>query len=290
MVGNSFSKSVLTYLPKMVKADARRISLRIRQAYIGGCTIERHLKEFDQAMLTPDYRPYVTNLPIPGAPHPRPGKWHANLPEMLKDDAWDIVTIQQGSVHSWLPETYGADAERLIGIIRELAPTAEIVVHETWSYRKDASMLEKWNITQRQMYRRLSAAYKKLASDHHFRLIPVGDAVELFRQAVKSPYIPLSQAERQKLTWPDLPPNAGDVVGKDFWQKNEETREMECHSDPIHLNPRGHYLQACVFYMFLFGRKAADVRFFPPDFDNAVCRHLAELAEKALRNYSNQSC
>ena len=68
MIGNSFSESVLVYLPQMVKADAKHPGLRIRQAYIGGCSIERHLQEYDQALANPSHRPYLTNMPLPGAP------------------------------------------------------------------------------------------------------------------------------------------------------------------------------------------------------------------------------
>ena len=286
MIGNSFSESVLAYLPQMVKADASRLKLRLRQAYIGGCSIERHLQEYDRALAEPRYRPYLTNLPLPGAPRHSKLKWEANVPEMLKEDAWDIVTIQQASHQSWRPETYGKDAERLISIIRELAPTAEIIVHKTWAYRKDSPLLAEWHLTQHQMFQRLSAAYDKLATDHKFRLIPVGEAVELFRQSVQFPYSALSATAKANLTWPDLPPHAGDIVGRDFWQKNPDTGKMELHTDFIHLNPRGRYLQACVWYMFLFGRKAADVRFIPEDFDDAFCRQMAEIAEKVVSRKS----
>ncbi|MBO4513130.1 MAG: DUF4886 domain-containing protein [Victivallales bacterium] len=282
MIGNSFSESVLAYLPQMVKADDKHPALRLRQAYIGGCSIERHLQEYDQALADPSYRPYLTNMPLPGAPRHSPKRWEANVPEMLKENAWDIVSIQQASRFSWRQETYGKDAERLISIIRELAPTAEIVVHETWAYRKDAPSLSEWNLTQHEMHKRLAVAYRELASSYGFRLIPVGDAIELSRKAVDIPYAPLPEAARKKLRWPDLPPNAGDLVGRDFWYKNPETGEMELRTDACHLNPRGSYLQACVWYMFLFGRKASDLRFFPKDFDDAFCKKMASIAEKAL--------
>ena len=65
MIGNSYSESVLKYLPRMVEADGT-VKLRLRQAYIGGCTMERHLKEYDKAKANPKHRPYTT-LPTTGA-------------------------------------------------------------------------------------------------------------------------------------------------------------------------------------------------------------------------------
>ena len=43
MVGNSFSLSVLTYLPKIAKASGKK--LKLGEAMIGSCTIWRHYGE-----------------------------------------------------------------------------------------------------------------------------------------------------------------------------------------------------------------------------------------------------
>lgn len=287
MIGNSFSESVLKYLPAIVKADGT-VSLRLRQAYIGGCTIERHLREFDAALADHEHRPYTTNLMLKDAPKAGPRRWKANLPEMLSDGKWDIVTIQEGSPHCWHPEAYGADAERLIGIVRRYQPQAEIVVHQTWAYRCDAPRLKEWGFDRKEMHRRLTVRYDELAKRHGFRTIPTGDAVEFLRQSTPMPYRPPSAEELANLRWPDLPRAAGDPVGRSFWKKNAQTGRMELGTDYIHLNARGCYLQACVWYMFLFDKQAADVKFMPRNFDGEACRTMIQCAEKAVQNRRRQ--
>ncbi len=61
MVGNSFSQSVLAYLPKLAEA-APDCKLKLGQAMIGGCTFEHHCKVFEQAEQDPACKPYWTNL------------------------------------------------------------------------------------------------------------------------------------------------------------------------------------------------------------------------------------
>lgn len=282
MIGNSFSQSVLTYLPKLVDSD-KTVALRLRQAYIGGCTIERHLREYDRAKKVPSHRPYTTNLELGNPSGPAKKKsCKANLQEMLSDGKYDIVTIQQGSGDSWKPETYQADADRLISIVREYQPQAEIVVHETWAYRCDAPRLIKWKIDQAEMHRLVSSSYKGLASRHGFRMIPVGDAVDIFRKQVEKPYKPLSSEERAALSYPKLPDFSGDVVGKSRWDKKKNGDGYELYTDYIHLNKNGAYLQACVWYMVLFGKKGADIKYVPDDMSQEQCRLLVKCAELAV--------
>ena len=283
MIGNSFSNSVLTYLPKLVAADDT-VSLRLRQAYIGGCTIERHLQEYDKSKKNPKHKPYTTNLLLGNPDGPAvEKKCKANLPEMLSDGKYDIVTIQQGSRDSWIPETYKADADRLISIIREYQPKTEIVVHETWAYRCDSPRLATWKIDQAEMHKRVSSSYKELASRYGFRLIPVGDAVDIFRKQVAKPFKPLSAEEKAALAYPNLPDFSGDVVGKSSWKKKKEGEGYQLSTDFIHLNRNGHYLQACVWYMVLFGKNGADIKYAPEEIKPELCRMLVKCAEMAVK-------
>lgn len=58
MVGNSFSQSVLTCLPNMVKADKEN-KLVLAQMYIGGCTLSRHIDELQKSEKDSGYKPYT---------------------------------------------------------------------------------------------------------------------------------------------------------------------------------------------------------------------------------------
>lgn len=131
MVGNSFSLSVLTYLPKIAEASGKK--LKLGEAMIGSCTIWRHYGEYGKTEKDPSHRPYWTNLKLPGRPD---GK--VSLQDLLTADRWDIVTIQQASHESWRGETFEG-APKLIALIRKHQPQAEIVIQQTWSYRSDDS-------------------------------------------------------------------------------------------------------------------------------------------------------
>jgi len=281
MVGNSFSQSVLTYLPSIVKADPEN-SLKLGQCMIGGCSMERHCMEFAKTEKDPNHRPYSTNLKFPGRKNDR-----ASLQELLTADKWDIVTIQQASHLSWRPESY-AYADKLIGIIRKLVPQAEIVVQQTWAYRLDDERItspeKRWKIGQRGMYDRLTANYMKLAKENHFRVIPTGYAVQLTREKSPVKFKLYDPAILDTLQPPALPDQKGDVVGAMWWGPDRKTGKTIIRKDTIHLNKEGEYLQACVWYMFLFGKKASDVKFVPKNFTGDA-EFLAKCAEEAVSEF-----
>ena len=280
MIGNSFSQSVLPFLPPIAEADPS-VKLILRNAYIGGCSIQRHLKEYDTSAQKPEHRPYTTNLPIKGVEGNK-----ASLQECLKADTYDIVSIQQASRESWKPETYGEDAKRLISIVREYQPKAEIVGHQTWAYRADSKAIlpgGAFQINQLEMHNRITECYQALQKEYGFRIVPVGNAVQIFRTKTDKPYTAADVPKKPvEYTYPNLPPVPNDVVGNAAWNKDKKTGEFKFRVDPNHLNRRGQYLQACVWYMFLFGKRAADVKYIPENFDEKDAKFLAKCAEEAV--------
>ncbi len=281
MIGNSFSQSVLRDLPNIVKASGKD-KLKLAQAMIGGCSMQRHCAEYRKSEVNPAHRPYWTNLKLDNRP-----KNKVSLQDLLTADQWDIVTIQQASHESWNPESFRF-AEELIGMIRRHQPKAEIVIQQTWSYRADDPRImlpkPKWGFDQNGMYERLTDNYRALAKKYGFRIIPTGFAVQIVRGKTVDKFEPCTPAELKSLNPPDLPKQAGDIVGKFYWMKHRDGK-LHIDRDTIHLNRRGEYLQGCVWYMFLFKRTAADVKFVPPSISNPDAQFLAECAEEALRNF-----
>ena len=141
-------------------------------------------------------------------------------------------------------------------------------------------------MTQQEMHDHITECYKALAKKHSLRIIPVGNAVQIFRAKTPNPY---TAADVPKVaptcTYPELPPPPNDVVGNTYWHKDKTTGEFKLYNDPNHLNTRGQYLQACVWYMFLFGKKAQDVKFIPPNFDKSDAAFLAKCAEEAIQSW-----
>ncbi len=282
MIGNSYSRSVLQELPAIAKADPS-VKLVIRGATIGGCTLQRHLNEFETSAAKPDHRPYTVNLPIPGRKDNK-----ASLQECLKDGQYDIVTIQQASPLSWDITTFD-DAARLIEIVRKFQPKAEIIGHMTWSYRADDPRIlpgGKFNLTQAQMQEKIIACYRELARRHRIRIIPVGIAVKLFRERVPQPFTAADVPKTPvKYEYPNLPPVRNDVVGGSRWIRHRTTKERVLKTDHIHFNARGEYLQGCVWYMFLFGKTAKDVKYVSPRITPEDARFLAQCAEVAVQTW-----
>ena len=245
MIGNSFSICVLKYMPSI--AAELGLPLDLASLYIGGCPLQRHAANI-AAGAYPDFLPYLVTWnyasladqsAAPFAPLLGGEKNdHGNIPPLLAADDWDVVTIQQASHESWSPDTFYPWANLVIDTIRKLAPQAEIVVQQTWSYcNADARICDPvtkgpgtWGFDQTGMYERLAANYAKLAQENGFAVIPTGKAVQLFRT-------------RRPVTEVDE-----DVVGN-FWTDESGV----AHADSIHLNRDGEYLQACVWTAKLFG-------------------------------------
>jgi len=257
MIGNSFSVCVLKQMPQIAADLGRKLDLC--SLYIGGCSLERHAKNLSSTNgaygVTWNYCGKTTADAVPFAVGE---KGRGDLRPMLAGDKWDVVTIQQASHFSWDCKTYQPHADLLVAAIRELAPQAEIVIQQTWSYCKDDKRIcnpadggpGTWGFDQTGMYDRLTASYGALAKAHGFRIIPSGLAVQKFRQA------------RNVTT------AKGDVVG--------------AGTDTFHFNYKGEYLQALVWAGMLFGKDVTKVAYAPKNIDADLATCLRDCAAKAV--------
>ena len=150
-----------------------------------------------------------------------------------------IVSVQQASHFSWRPETFEPFAASLIAKVRELAPQAEIVVHETWSYcdtePKGSQRMAGWGLDAKKMYEALHSAYSALAEKHRLRVIPTGTA------AIRFP-------DRARLF-------------KD-----------------THFNGNGNHLQALVWTAKLFGVDVTRCRYVPEGIDPELAETMRKVA------------
>ncbi len=254
MIGNSFSICVLRYMPQ-VAADLE-LPLDICSLCIGGCTLNRHHANIK----TPEKTPYRVNWSYVSCAHDsvpflsvlkkgKKGKnWFGNIPAMLTADKWDVVTIQQASHESWIPETYEPHGTELIELIGKLAPQAKIYVQQTWSYTPWNGRLEKWGFDQNQMFDKLEAAYAGFAARHKLDLIYTGKAVQRYRKE-----LPVVYTENS---------NADDVCGvNEFVVKNGK---WVMKGDNFHLNACGEFLQALVWTARLFDADVTKSSYVPP--------------------------
>ena len=283
MIGNSFSICVGNNLPQIVKAGKKH-HLILTSAHIGGCSLERHAINLVQAEKDPDFKPY--RIKVWDSDDLRTGKSRdGNVFELLKNNKYDVITIQQASHFSWNYATYQPHADTLIAYIRKLNPQAKILIQQTWAYRSDDARVlpgeNSWGFDQQGMHEKVRAAYHQLAKDKGFAVIPTGDAIAHWRKNHKPVYKPLSEKELAKFRSPDLPPMADDIVGRDLWSKQKDGT-LKLGADRIHLNFKGEYLQACVWYGFLFDEAPATIKYEHPKISSEECRILAASAKAAL--------
>ena len=270
MVGNSFSVCVLREMPQCA-ADAG-VVLDLASLFIGGCPLERHWKNVEQSK-DESFKPYSFSYNYASvknkedAPVARLGR-KTNIPQALKADKWDVVTIQQASPKSPFPETYEPFAKNLIATIREHAPQAEIVIQQTWSYTPYAGFLARNKMTPKTMYTAIEAAYAKLAERYGLRTIPTGCAVDMYRDRLPVKYgNVLTKAEIAAIAKPGLVDFHGDPVGSSKWSKGRKKQvdpgKVMLRIDASHLNREGHYLQACTWLAALFRYDVTKLKYAP---------------------------
>ena len=259
MIGNSFSLSVMRELPKIV--DAQDVyALDITSLYIGGCSLERHIKEYEAAKQNPEHRPYSLDRYITG--QGRLKRVKGNLIEALAAGKYDVVTIQQASPKSFSLEGWTPWGDRLVAIVREKQPQAKLLIHQTWSYRSNSPLLKKWGFTQEEMFDKVREVVADRAKHFDCGVIPMGEAVQLWRRrTAKVTPLEVPAETLAKYEYPKLPPSRtykGDLVG--CYRYN---RKKKLWCDLTHLNGDGNYMQGCVWFAYLFGADAEKITYKP---------------------------
>ena len=236
-IGNSFSQDATAYLYGM--ADAAGLEAKVVNLYIGGCPLSKHAfnalgRERDYEL---EYNGFLTRFKV-------------SIMDALKNDEWDVITVQQASHYSYDYSTYQPHLTTLRDFIRTYAPKPEIVVHQTWAYEDGSERLaSKGFASFAEMFAGVEDAYARAAAFLGARTIPTGDAV---RRAVEQGFIRM-------------------------------------HRDGFHLSyGAGRYTAACVWLETLFGADPRENPFDrtaePLDAATrarlAACAHEAVLAQK----------
>ncbi len=264
MIGNSFSVSLVRQMPQVAKSMGLKLDLA--SLYIGGCSLERHFANCEKGMADRGFKPYAMKRFVDGV---KVDERKVNIPEMLSAVKWDIVTIQQASHLSWDIKTFRPFADDLIkNYIRRLAPQAEVVVQETWSYTPWDARLAKWGFDQNEMYARLHRAYGEYARSQGLRVIPMGAAVQLWRARLPVVYTGNSFG--------------GDVCGSAKFEKGADGKWTP-KGDVFHLNKSGEYLQALVWTAKLFDADVTNCPYAPAWMEASAATKMKQVAMAAVR-------
>ena len=173
-IGNSFSQdAVEQYLHEL--AEAEGISTIIGNMYIGGCSLERHVKNARDNASAYAYRKIGTD-------GKKREKSKMSLETVLADEDWDYVSLQQASPFSGMYETYEASLPELIEYVKARLPKkTKLMLHQTWAYASTSkhSGFKNYNRDQLTMYQAIVDAVKKAAKANKVKIIiPSGTAIQ----------------------------------------------------------------------------------------------------------------
>ncbi len=232
-IGNSFSQDAHRYLHRLAKHNGT--NLKTVNLYISGCPLRTHylnmLEDKDNYLF--EFNGENTGLNV-------------SIKHLLKNDDWDIVTLQQASPLSGKQESYSPYIEELAQYVKKYCPHAKIFIHETWAYEDGSDILKNvYGYTAaREMLTDVQNAYALAAkSIHADGIIPCGTVMF---QAVSL------------------------GIGK-------------IHRDTYHASlGAGRYLLALTWYKALTGKDVSNDSF--ADFDEPVTPEEREIIIKAVNS------
>lgn len=273
-VGNSFADNALVFLPRIAESAGHK--LIFAKANLGGCTLERHWKHLSA---------YEANRDDPAGRPYSGGK--KSLYELLKQDQWERVTIQQQSLLSCDAETYLPFAEKLHEYIRAHAPTASVLIHQTWPYRVDDALYRTANpgkgpSSHRDMYEKTRAAYRQIAAQLKISIIPSGEA--MFKADIDPlwGYKPDTTFDFTRAMPKSVPIQKNSLHTGWVWKVDKKDNVEKLTMDGHHASIAGQYLIGCVWYETLFKTDATKVTFAPKEIDPPYATFLRQVAHDVV--------
>ena len=277
-IGNSYTQSLEPELQKVAKAAGVDLDLTIFA--IGGKSLSNHWVNCEAALKDPSKKQY----------HARGRK--TNLPEVLADGTWDVVTLQEQSAAGMYPESFNPWADRLVAFIRERQPKARLYFQLTWADPAFSPRLSdgrggpgSLKMTQDEMASALETTYTEQAKRLGLGLIPVGPALQLYRKRLPVTVRPFAPDYVAALKDGDVPDIKGELAGWYVWGKgarwSKDYGVYKLRKDHHHLNREGKYLQACVWIAALTGINIVELP-YEPDFGDDFHRRAPLIRRCAM--------
>lgn len=236
-IGNSFSQDAHKWLYQIAKAcgeDFYNVNL-----YVSGCSLEMHHE-------------YIVG-DVPAYEHEIKGEVNTGrfvtLAQALKEEDWDVITVQQVSQLSGKPETYEPHLSVLLDTVRAACPNAKIYLHQTWAYEYNAtySGFAHYNNDQALMHNSIMDTTEAVAERIGAPLIPVGRIIQSMRKNI-----------------PEFDyPNGG----------------LSLNRDGFHLTwDYGRFAAAATWFKTLTGKPVTVTEF--KDFDSALVQKIVDLVNR----------
>ena len=176
-IGNSFSVDATTFLWHILN-DAGVEELIVGNAQIGGCSLDKHWTMAQSGEEAYSYTKYTSS-----------GKKSVtcSLIDAVTDEAWDIVTLQQVSQSSGMPETY-THLPDMIDFVVNNCPNVyvDINFHMTWAYQQGyerKAFTDNYNADQITMYNAIVNTVKSVVLEDKTisRVLPSGTTIQNLR-------------------------------------------------------------------------------------------------------------
>ena len=174
-IGNSFSNDTTHFLEDVAKAEGFETVL-VGNLYIGGCTLETHAQNAEGNL--PAYKFYMNYS----------GEWETiqdcTIEYALKNQDWDIITMQQASTWSGKPATYEPHLTKLIDYVNKnkTNPNARLAWNMTWAYQSDfeKDMFTQYARNQDVMYNAIITTVQNniLTRKEFSYIMPCGTAIQ----------------------------------------------------------------------------------------------------------------
>ena len=171
-IGNSFSEDATTFLYDI--AASGNMHCKVVNLFIGGCPLSLHAENIKD-----DNRSYLYQL----NGQSMEDKW-VSVKEILLEEEWDIVTMQQVSSLSGIYDSYFPYIYVVNDFVKEHCRSAKRILHETWSYEADSEHpgFVNYGYDQRAMYEAIVAANSKVATELGLEIIPTGHLIQKIRE------------------------------------------------------------------------------------------------------------
>lgn len=175
-IGNSFSVDAMEYLYGILD-DVGYEEIVLGNLCIGGCALSTHVSNFQSN--SPSYT-YCLNTS---------GKWNLRKSykplDALDSEDWDVITMQQASRSSGMPQSFNPHLASLVMLVREHCPNARFAWHMTWAYQSNAvnSVFGLYRNDQMMMYDAIKDAVQTtvMPTGYFTKLIPTGTAIQNLR-------------------------------------------------------------------------------------------------------------
>jgi hypothetical protein len=185
-IGNSFSEDATTLLNPMLTCYG--IDTLVVNLFIGSCSLEQHWENIEHSKQ--DYL-YMRNG-VGNTSGNDKGRM-VSINEVILEEEWDIVTIQQSSILSGLVDSFFPEIELLLDYVKKhVVKTCKIYLHEPWSWEstyqwdpydgEDDLFKKHYACDDIAMYNRISETYSVISLRFHLPIIPSGSFIQFLRQ------------------------------------------------------------------------------------------------------------